>query len=67
MNVEDRLGKVEEKLGKVAEDVAFIKGKMEKAEVVDERKVTYKSGLLVALIGAGSALVTEIVKFFALK
>lgn len=50
-----------EKITKLCEDVAFIRGKLEGAQIVDEHKFSFRSGSIIAVIGAGAAGVFEFI------
>lgn len=46
-----------EKISKLCEDVAFIKGKLEGAQVVEDRTSNLKAGVIAAVVGGAIALI----------
>jgi hypothetical protein len=47
-------------------DIAFIKGKIEGAEVVEDRSFQFKSGAKIAVIGACAGLVPSLILYLTL-
>lgn len=53
-----KIDELDHKIDRLCTDVAFIKGKLEGAQIVEEKKFSIRSGMFIAAISAGMAAIT---------